>query len=143
MSTRISQVKVWAAEVEDRPGALAEKLDALAAAGSNLEYVVARRRRDNPGHGVVYVTPLTDTKQLDAAAAVGFSETNHMHSLRIEGRDQPGLGARLTWVLADEGINLRGISAISFEDRSVIYLAFDSADDAAHAMRLIKPMNLG
>jgi hypothetical protein len=46
-------VETWAAPLEDKPGGLAEKLSALADAGVNLEFVIARRASDKPGTGVV------------------------------------------------------------------------------------------
>ena len=40
---KIERTDVWAAELEDKPGALARKLNALADAGADVEFVIARR----------------------------------------------------------------------------------------------------
>ena len=48
------------------------------------------------------------------------------------------LGTETARPLADAGINLRGISAAALGRKSVSYFAFDSADDAANAMKLLK-----
>ena len=37
MKLKVSRTDVWAATIDDRPGGLADKLDALAAAGANLK----------------------------------------------------------------------------------------------------------
>ena len=43
MALQVARTKVWAASMQDRPGGLAEKLEPLAKAGANLEFVIARR----------------------------------------------------------------------------------------------------
>lgn len=138
MKLKVGRVRVWAASIEDRPGGLSEKLASLAEAGANLEFIIARRAPDKPGTGVVFLTPLTGTAQLRAANNAGFSKTESLHSVRVEGPDKPGLGAKLTQQLAKAGINVRGLSAAVVGRRFILYLAFDSSADASKAMRLLK-----
>jgi hypothetical protein len=138
MSYEIKKVDVWAGSIEDRPGGLSEKLEALQKAGANLEFVVARRTAEKQGQGVVFVTPLKGAKQTESAEQVGLSKSGAMHSLRLEGPDQPGLGARITRMLAEAGINLRGLSAAAVGGHCIVYFAFDSDDDAAKAGRVLK-----
>ena len=75
-----------------------------------------------------------------AAQAAGFSKAEGLHSVRVEGADKPGLGARMTQVLADAGLNLRGLSAAVVRKRVIAYLAFDTNDDAAKAALVLKKM---
>ena len=138
MPYSIRKVDVWAAEIDDRPGGLAEKLAALAKAGASLEFIIARRAPDKPGRGVVFLTPVKTAKQKQAASEVGFGTTSSLQSVRVEGSDRPGLGTKMTRALADAGINLRGISAAALGRKSVAYFAFDSADDAGNAIKLLK-----
>jgi len=138
MALKVTQTEVWAASIQDKPGGLAEKLEALAKAGAALDFVIARRSPDKPGTGVLFVAPLKGDKVLQAAKAAGFTRTDSLHSVRLEGPDQAGLGARLTRKLADAGINLRGLSAAAIGDRFVCYLALDSAADADKAADLLK-----
>lgn len=138
MPYSIRKVDVWVAEIDDRPGGLAEKLEALAKAGANLEFIISRRAPDKPGKGVVFLTPVRGTKQTRAATEAGFSTTDSLHSLRVEGPDRPGLGTKMTGVLADAGINLRGLSAAALGRKSVAYFAFDNAADAANAVKLLR-----
>jgi len=134
----VTRVDVWAASMEDRPGGLAEKLGALAKAGAQLEFVIARRASERPGTGVVFLTPLKGSAQIGAAKKAGFEKTKSLHSLRVEGPDRPGLGAKMTQALAQAGINLRGLSAAAIGPRCVVHLAFDATADAAKAARLLK-----
>jgi hypothetical protein len=138
MAYSIRKVDVWVAEIEDRPGGLADKLKILAKAGASLEFIVSRRTPGNPDKGVVFLTPIKGTKQQRAAGAAGLNTTNSLHSVRVEGPDRPGLGIKMTRALADAGINLRGISAAALGRRSVSYFAFDNVEDADNAVKLLK-----
>ena len=138
MAYSIRKVDVWAGEIDDRPGGLAGKLEALAKAGASLEFVIARRQPDKPGTGVVFLAPIKTAKQKQAAGAAGFSTTGTLNSVRVEGPDRPGLGGKMTRALADAGINLRGVSGAALGRKSVSYFAFDSADDAANAIGILK-----
>jgi len=133
MALQISRAQVWAATIEDRPGGTAEKLQALADAGANLEFVIARRTPEKEGGGVLFVAPIEGGAAIGAAQAAGFAAAEGLHGLRVDGPDEPGLGARLTGALADAGINLRGVSAAAIDQKMVCYLAFDSETDAANA----------
>jgi hypothetical protein len=136
MSYTVSRVDVWAGEIQDRPGALAAKLTALSEAGANLEFMIGRR--DQPNTGVVFVAPLKGARPTKAAKAAGLTKAETMHSVRLEGPDQRGLGARITSALGDAGINLRGISAAALGNKQVTYFAFDTAEDAGQAARVLK-----
>ncbi|MHC4631704.1 MAG: ACT domain-containing protein [Planctomycetota bacterium] len=130
---------MWAASIKDRPGGLAKKLDALAQAGTDLEFAIARRVK--PGKGVVFVTPIKGAKQIRAAKKAGFKKTKSLQGIRIASADKPGLGAEITGRLADAGINLRGLSAASIGRRAIMHLAFDSAGDVNKIMRLLKKIS--
>ena len=138
MAYSVKKVDVWAGEIADRPGGLAEKLQSLSDAGANLEFLIARRAADKPGTGVVFVTPNKGAKQKSAAQGTGFATTDSLHSVRVDGPDKAGLGAKMTKAIADAGINLRGLSAAALGRRSVSYLAFDSAADADSAVSILR-----
>ena len=138
MKIKVSKTDVWVAAMDDRPGGLAELLEVLADAGANLEFIISRRAPEKPGKGVVFVTPIKGVRQVKAAQAAGFKKTGSLHSLRIEGADQPGLGAKMTTLLARAGINLRGLSAAAFGRRFVCHLALDTAAAAAKAVKALK-----
>ncbi len=67
---KVARVDTWAAALQDKPGHLAGKLKALGSAGVNLEFVIARRRAEKPGKGVLFVTHIALDSSGDAAKAV-------------------------------------------------------------------------
>ncbi len=138
MDVLVEQADVWAATINDKPGGLAEVLSTLRDEGANLQFIIARRAPDKPGTGVVFVTPLQGDRELRAAAEVGFNVSHSLHSLRVSGKDRPGVGADLVQKLADTGINLRGFSASVIGTQFVAYIAFDSFDDATRAARVLE-----
>ena len=131
------RVDVWAAGIRDQAGVLAGKLSALAEAGADLDFVIARRTPEKPGGGVVFVSPLRGDEEVQAAGEVGFSAANSLHSVRVEEDSRPGAGAKLLAPLADAGINVRGFSAATMGKRYIAYLAFDTAEDASRALDLL------
>lgn len=141
MALDVARADVWVAGVKDRPGGLAKKLEALAEAGAELEFVIARRAPDKPGAGVVFLTPLKGSAQLRAAKKAGFRKSRSVHAVRVEGRDKPGLGGKLARALAAKDVNLRGLSAAVIGRRFVAHLALDSAADATKARRILRQLS--
>jgi hypothetical protein len=140
MKLKVSRTDTWAAPIDDRPGGLADSLTALAKAGANLELIIARRAPEQRGSGVVFVTPLKGAKQIKAAVAAGFQKTDSLHTIRVQGPDKPGAGARLTRALAESGINLRGFSAAALGKQYITHLALDTAQDATKAAGVLKKL---
>jgi len=137
MERIVERVDVWAAGIKDKPGALAGKLSALAEAGADLEFIIARRCPDKPGEGVVFVSPLRGDEEVQAAGAVGFAAANSLHTVRVEGENRPGGGAKLLEKLGKAGLTMRGFSAAAIGKRYIAYIAVDTAEDAAKAMKLL------
>lgn len=134
MDLLVEHVDVWAATIQDSPGGLAEVLTALREAGADLQFIIARRAPEAPGKGVVFVTPLQGDREIRAAAQVGFNVAHSLHSVRIMGRDRPGIAGELAQKLAEAGINLRGFSASVIGTQFVAYAALDSLADAQKAV---------
>jgi hypothetical protein len=141
MKLKITRAVVWAADVEDRPGGLAEKLGALAQVGTKLDFILARRAPESPGTGVVFVAPLKGAAQIKAANNTGFLKTKMMHAVRVEGANKPGLGSEITGAIASAGISLRGFSATAVDKRFVGYLALDGANEADRAIRVLRRLS--
>jgi hypothetical protein len=136
---KAAKVEVWAATIQDRAGGAADRLERLAEAGASLEMVLARRTEE-AGRGVMFVTPVKGAKATKAAQQTGFGKPPTIHSVRIEGRDRPGLGARIARALGDAGISFRGLSAAAVGRNFVSYLACDSAEDADKAVAVLKKL---
>ena len=137
MDLFVERVDVWAATIDDKPGGVANVLAVLRDAGANLQSIIARRAQDQPGKGVLFVTPLQGDREIGSAAQVGFNVTHTLHSVRVLGRDRPGIAAELTQKLADAGINMRGFSASVIGTQFVAYIAVDSLQDASRAIEIL------
>jgi hypothetical protein len=142
MALKVSKAEVWAATIDDRPGGAAEKLETLSRAGANLEMLLARRTAEQPGRGVMFVTPLKGKKAVEAAQQAGMGKPENIHSVRIEGGDKPGLGSKIAAALGGAGINFRGMSAIAIGKKFVSFIALDSADDQARAIAALKKLKV-
>ena len=138
MALKISKVEVWSAAIDDRAGGAADKIEPLAKAGANFEFVFARRTPEHPGMGTVFITPVKGAKVIRAAQAAGFGKSVALHSVRIEGTDKPGVTGKVVRALANAGISFRGFSASAVGRRFVGFVALDSAEDAARAASLLK-----
>jgi len=138
MTLKVQKLDTWAASLEDNPGSLAAKLGALAKGGANLQFVIARRAHERPGTGVVFVTPIQGSAARRAALKAGFTKTDKLHTVEVQGPDKAGRGAALAQVLAGGGLNLRGLSAAAIGKKFVCYIALDTQEDAAKAARLLR-----
>lgn len=136
MAFEITRVDVWVGEVEDRPGALCDKLAAVMRAGADLDFMIARPLAEGPGSGVLFLTPLHGGEQMRAAEEVGLRKSQ-VQVLRVAGPDRPGLGVGITGTLAEAGINIRGLSASVVGDRSLFYLRFDAQDELVRAAQIL------
>ncbi len=143
MDLIVERVDVWAASTVDKPGGLSGILTDLYEAGADLDFIVARRAPEKPGTGVVFVTPIRGDREVEAASTLGFNLTNSVDAVRVEGDNKPGAAARLTGLVADAGINVRGVSVAVIGTRFIAYIGFDSTNDAETAIRIIQEAEVG
>jgi hypothetical protein len=140
MGYDISTVDVWVGEVEDRPGALAEKLETLLRAGANIEFAIARPSSDVTSHStLLFVAPLIGPEQTKAAAEVGLVKSGTMHALRVIGPDRQGLLADMARTLADAGVHIDGLWAAALGGRAVQYIRLESYAAARRAAQILTP----
>ena len=142
MAIKVGKADVWAVSISDRAGGLAERLEPLAKAGATLEMVFARRTPENPGQGMLFVTPIKGSKATRAAQEGGMGQPQSIYSVRVEGGDKPGLGAKIARTLGEAGVSIRGLSAIAMGRKFVSFIACDSADDQARAIAALKKAKL-
>ena len=140
MTIKASRVDVWMAIIDDRAGGAAEKLEALAKAGADLELVFARRTPEHAGQGILFAGPIEGAKVTRAAQEAGFKRSDSIHGLRIEGTDKPGLGAKISRAVAESGVSMRGMNAMAMGKNFLSFLALDSADDAAKVLKVLRKL---
>lgn len=141
MRFRLDRVHVWAGEVADEPGGVANKLSLLAKAGANLSFVFTQRVSAKPGVGLLLVAPLSGPEQLRAAKAAGLHEVHDPVVLRVEGDNEAGLAHKLTqqWALA--GISMQGLTMAVVGNRFVGYAAFDHVEDSNRAATILADLS--
>lgn len=138
MALKASRNDVWMAVIDDRAGGAAEKLEALARAGADLEVVLARRTPEHPGEGILFAGPIEGAKVRRAAEEAGFKKSETIHGVRVEGTDKAGLGGKIARALAEAGISFRGVQACVIGRNFVSFIALDTADDAAKAVKILR-----
>lgn len=137
MAFRMHKVQVWSGDLPDRPGGAAAKLELLARAGADLEFVFTRPHPHRPETSVIFLAPVAGAEQTEAARAAGLEPARDIAMLCVEGENRPGIGYEIMSRLAVAGINLRGLSVSTVNHQFASYLAFDNADDAGMAIRLL------
>jgi hypothetical protein len=148
MDLIVEHVNVWAASIQDEPGGLATVLNGLKEAGADLDFVISRRApeklgivthvTEKPDTGVVFVAPLRGDSEIAAASDLGFNVTSSIKAVRVEGENKPGIAAELMDKLAIGDLNLRGFSAAVIGARFIFYIGFDTTEDAAKALTILK-----
>ncbi len=132
------RVDVWVAGMKDEPGSLAKVLSTLRDAGADLELIIARRAAEEPGTGVVFLAPLRGDEEIAAAGMLGFNATSSVHSVRVQGDNEPGMAAELSEKLAAAGINLRGLTAAVMGTQFIMYIGLDSSADANKVIEVLQ-----
>jgi hypothetical protein len=141
MTLAIRKVQVWSGEFPDRPGAAAAKLEQLARAGADLEFVFTRPSRSNPDVSVLFIAPVAGPEQTKGARDAGLGPALDVAMLCVEGPNRAGIGYEIMSRLAVAGINLRGISISALGGRFNAYLAFDNADVATMALQILATLD--
>jgi hypothetical protein len=136
MAYQVTLEHVWVGAIPDRPAALGEKLKELALGGINLELIIGRR--EMPGRALLYISPLRTLDEIKRAERTGLSRENSMRTLRIEGPNRPGLGAKIAGALADAGINIASFTAAALGNLHVTNIGFDHPDDVDRAKAILE-----
>src|SRR5262249_32977392 len=118
-------------------GAAAAKLERLARAGANLEFVFTRPHPKMPETSIIFLAPVVGPEQMQAAREAELAPALDVAMLCVEGEDRPGMGYEIMSRLAVAGIDLRGLSLSCVSHRFAAYLAFDNADTATLATQIL------
>lgn len=137
MAVRIRKLTLWRARVEHRPGALADLLDPLAAAGADLSIVMGYRLPGEKQRAVIEVAPITSRRTGDAAARVGLGPGG-APTLLVVGDNRPGLATRIARALAASGVNIAFLVAQVVGKRYSAVFGFDNEGDLDKAADRIR-----
>ena len=134
MAISVKRISLWRREVEDRPGMLAQTLEPLANAGTNLQVIMAYHIGEK---AAIEVFPVTANRAMNAARQGGLSESGPP-ALLVTGDNQPALGHSMARAIADQGINIHFLVAQVVGGRYSAVFGFGTDDDASRAMEVIK-----
>jgi hypothetical protein len=137
MKYTVEKIEFWSGEIRDAVGGLATGLKPVVDAGANFAFVIARRFPEHAGMGLVFFSGLSGAKQVKAAKSAGFVKAD-FPGLRIEAADKPGTVEAIVTLMAEAGINLRGVTAAGCGTKCQVILAFDSAKDREQAARVLR-----
>jgi hypothetical protein len=137
MAVSIRKLTLWRTRVEHRPGALADLLDPLAAAGADLSIVMGYRLPGEKGQAVIEVAPVTSRRTAAAAAKAGLAPGG-APSLVVLGDNRPGLATRIGRALADSGVSIAFLVAQVVGKRYSAVFGFESEADLDKAADRIR-----
>jgi len=137
MAVTVKKAVLWRKEIDNRPGMLANILEPLAAAGADLQVVMAYRYPGGTDTAAVELHPVSGRKPMAAAKAAGLAQSQ-VPILLVEGDNRQGLGHAITKALGEAGINLSLLMAQVVGRRYSALFGFENEADAAKATALIK-----
>ena len=128
MAVSIRKITLWRTEVEHRPGALAELLEPLAAAGADLQTVMGYRIPGQKARAVIEVAPVSNRKVARAAESRGLAP-GHAPTLLVLGDNRPGLATRIARALSESGVNIAFLVAQVVGRRYSAVFGFENEAD--------------
>ena len=137
MAIRIRKLTLWRTEVAHRPGALAELLDPLAAAGADLQVVMGYRLPGETARAVVEVAPIT-SRRAALAAENARLVPGGAPALQVLGENRPGLANRIARALADSRVNIAFLVAQVVGKRYSAVFGFENEADLDKAVDRIR-----
>lgn len=137
MAVSIRKITLWRTEVGHRPGALADLLEPLAAAGADLQTVMGYRIPGNKTRAVVEVAPVSNRKVARAAEGVGLAPGG-APTLLVLGDNRPGLATRIARALSESGVNIAFLVAQVVGRRYSAVFGFENEADLDKAADRIR-----
>jgi hypothetical protein len=137
MALSIKKLTLWRGVVENRPGALAEVLEPVAAAGTDLEIVMGYREPGQPTRAVLEIAPVLGRKLTEAVEGAGLLPSA-IPAVQVSGSNRAGLAHKVARALADAGINVAFLVAQAVGRSYSAVFGFESEADAARAVALIR-----
>ena len=142
MAVRIKRIGLWRTAVPNRPGAVAEALEALAQGNADLKVVRVRGLPGGAGRHTVEVYGGESKRAAVAARAAGFSLAPATTVL-LQGDDRPGLAYAIANAVAWAGLGVRDLEGEVVGTRYSAILTFNSEEDAERAVAVIRKVTRG
>jgi hypothetical protein len=137
MAVTVKSVLLWRGVVANRPGALAQVLEPVAAAGMDLQIVMGYREPGQPEKAAIELYPVRGRKLTQAVEGAGLAPSK-LPALLVTGPNRRGLAHKIARALADGGINLSFLVAQAVGRNYSAVFGFESDADAKRAATLIR-----
>jgi hypothetical protein len=137
MAVSIRKITLWRTEVVHRPGALADLLEPLSQAGTDLQIVMGYRVPNRKERAVIEVAPVGTRKAARAAEKVGLGPGG-APTLLVLGDNRPGLANRIARALAESGVNIAFLVAQVVGRRYSAVFGFENEADLDKAVDRIR-----
>ena len=137
MPVTVKNISLWRKEVENQVGTLAQTLEPIAKAATNLRVLMGYRYPGNETRAAIELYPVSGKKATDAAMAEGLVATS-IPTLLVEGDDKPGLGFAIAQAMSGAGINMTFFVAQVVGRKFSAVLGFKTEAEAKTAGSLIK-----
>ena len=137
MAVSIRKITLWRTQVAHRPGALADLLEPLAQAGTDLQIVMGYRIPDRKERAVIEVAPVGTRKAAQAAEKAGLAPGG-APTLLVLGDNRPGLANRIARALAESGVNIAFLVAQVVGRRYSAVFGFENEADLDKAVDRIR-----
>jgi hypothetical protein len=137
MAVTVKKAILWRREVDNYPGMLANTLQPLSEAGTDLQVVMAYRYPGGENKAAIELHPVSGKKSAAAAQTAGLAPSS-ISTLLVEGDNQPGLGHAIAKAIGDAEINMSFVMAQVVGRRYSAVFGFENEADASKAATLIK-----
>jgi len=137
MAVKVKSITLWRKQLENKTGVLAQTLEPLAKAGTDLLVVMGYRHAGDDTRAAVELYPIASKKSVDVAQQAGLAASS-IPTLLVEGDNRKGLGYAIAQAIAESGVNLAFLVAQVVGRRYSAVLGFESEADAKTAVALIK-----
>ena len=137
MPVTVKSISLWRKEVLNRAGTLAETLEPISKAGTNLRVLMGYRYPGDATKAAIELYPIAGKKVTAAAAGMGLV-ASQIPTLLVEGDDRPGLGLAIAQAISGVGVNMTFFVAQVVGRRYSAVLGFETESDAKTAAPIIK-----
>jgi hypothetical protein len=136
MPATVKKIVLWREQVANRPGALAEVLEPLSAAGADLQVVMGYHEHGTQD-AVIEMYPVSGRKVTQAAEGAGLAPSA-IPALLVSGDNRAGLAHRVAAALAEGRLNVGFLVAQVVGRKYSAVFGFETEAEADAAVKIIK-----
>ena len=137
MAVKITRVKLWQAEIPNKPGALSSALEPFAKARTDLKVVMKYSIPGRSSRATVEIYPGKGKSAERAAKTAGFS-LSPTPVLLVKGTNRKGLSYNFANTFACAGISVRFLSVQVIGTEYTALMGFKTEGEAREATSLIR-----